>query len=55
MMLIEALLSVIIFMMFVMYIVNNKRIKALKDRDQWKANYFACKSVLDLERNKPRK
>ena len=51
-MLIEALLSIIVLMLFIIYILTKRIVQFRKDREQWKANYFAFKSTHDFMVNK---
>lgn len=53
-MIVDILLSIVVVMCFLLYIMINKYRKQLKRADKWKADYWACKSALDVERSKNR-
>ena len=53
-MIVDILLSIVVVMCFLLYIMINKYRKQLKRADKCKADYWACKSALDVERSKNR-
>ena len=51
-MIIDVLLSVIVLLIFFLYLLRIKYIKQLKRANGWKADYIVCKQSLDEKNEK---